>query len=1331
MKTSITKLAFVWVGCVLMAATAPLVWAQLCPPGWTCDCKVETPYPPTGASWAVVENPSFENGFTGGVGNDWTATWANFVSDPTFSDSTLRATHGSHSQRADIPEVTSSYTSQRCGLYQQLYVVPGETYSLSMDIYMELDGNEQFSGQNTVAIAGLDPYGDTNIQEGSIKWSPLQGDKGAWRTVSVSTDAIFEVMSVYVAVLRKDPGFGEARFWIDNVQFSGTFPTGPPSPPEQEPPDPDANIPATVGSERVTNSSFEGSWSNGLAANWTSWSTAGTGYWRQSTLIGKVGAGKYDFGEADTVANMNPKTALTMQIGDADGWATRANMVDSIIVGRLFIDPYIGQYLSDPEYYGRVHADNCKVEQDYHPRITCWVGFNEPDWGDENWPKVLVFEKAFAERCHELGMQAVVLNLATGNPGNIWKMLEAKDVLAVGDYVGYHSYGGPNDQLMVNGDSPVLDDPCSFSLRWRKYVDMYRDRGWRMPPVIYTEGTTYGGWHGNFTANEIRDDLIAFGGYMNEDRWCAGLTLFVAGGTGVWSNWDIRDQGDIDTACGTWNAANPSEATDGLYSQQFGAGYLYARNSTEYNDIDGEFTGGVCQQITGLVSDNTYLLDLDFRYEFRGVQPQITFQTGVDLTGQTGNPNAGSISWSGDIVAGENAVQSIWERTWRTFTATGSTASIWLKSNQTVTDPTYRISVDRVSVLQVADGSNLPPTAVAEANPTEGDEPLQVNFDGTGSSDPDQDPLTYSWDWDDGTADGSGATPSHTFTDDGTYSVMLTVDDGNGGVDSDTVVITVNAVSSGPSLTNGDFSNGLTGWSQWTDRGDISFSDNAGRGHITGNNINGGLWQQFNTGGVSTVIDIAGWWASNPTTANNQWAEVLIINGSRTPTNGQDINDGQSDVEMIYKNDTWTTPGGWSGNMDVTSPVANVGTFTADDTVATIILKMGNTGGSTNGTLFDNLVLSGGPAPTPTIALNKSSLSPSCDEDSSPVNDTFTVSNSGTGTLNYSISDDVGWLSCNPDNGTSTGEADTITVTYLTASLSPGTYNATISVTDAGATNSPQTIAVTLTVNVRPATITLDPMSLSPSCDEGSNPANDSFTVQNTGGSTTLNYSISDNVGWLSCNPDNGTSDGEADTITVTYAASGLSADTYNGTITVSDPAATNSPQTIAVTLTVNATTTTVAEDFETMPSWSSSYDAGWGSAASWSIVGGGQSGNALQASRGSAGSSVKVKVYDIDASTDYTISIYIRCPSYGGTYWAETAYKFGNNSANNFDDSAGSWTMIKKFANDGTNGNGDTWTQYSVNFNSGSDTQISVGYKLGSWGGGGPTVRWDTLRVE
>ena len=105
---------------------------------------------------------------------------------------------------------------------------------------------------------------------------------------------------------------------------------------------------------------------------------------------------------------------------------------------------------------------------------------------------------------------------------------------------------------------------------------------------------------------------------------------------------------------------------------------------------------------------------------------------------------------------------------------------------------------------------------------------------------------------------------------------------------------------------------------------------------------------------------------------------------------------------------------------------------------------------------------SGGSTST-TIALNPTSLTPSTDEGGSPPNDTFTVRNSGTGTLNYTINTSDGWLSVNPTGGSSTGEQDTITVSYATTSLAAGTHNATITVSDPAA-NNPQTVDVTLTV---------------------------------------------------------------------------------------------------------------------------------------------------------------------------------------------------------------------------------------------------------------------------
>lgn len=103
-------------------------------------------------------------------------------------------------------------------------------------------------------------------------------------------------------------------------------------------------------------------------------------------------------------------------------------------------------------------------------------------------------------------------------------------------------------------------------------------------------------------------------------------------------------------------------------------------------------------------------------------------------------------------------------------------------------------------------------------------------------------------------------------------------------------------------------------------------------------------------------------------------------------------------------------------------------------------------------------------APTPEITLSTSSIVRSIQIGSDLPADTFTVANSGGATLQYTISDDAPWLSVAPDSGTSTGEPDSIGVTYGVAGLALGTYAATITVADPNAINSPQNIAVTCRV---------------------------------------------------------------------------------------------------------------------------------------------------------------------------------------------------------------------------------------------------------------------------
>ena len=261
--------------------------------------------------------------------------------------------------------------------------------------------------------------------------------------------------------------------------------------------------------------------------------------------------------------------------------------------------------------------------------------------------------------------------------------------------------------------------------------------------------------------------------------------------------------------------------------------------------------------------------------------------------------------------------------------------------------------------------------------------------------------------------------------------------------------------------------------------------------------------------------------------------------------------------------------------------------------------------------------------------------------------------------------------------------------------------------------------------------IGLTPSAITASTLQGTNPVNQTFTVANEGGAS-LAYTITQDASWLLALPTNGVSTGEKDSITLRWDAASLSPGTYAGVVTVASTNAKNSPQNLPVTLLVKSTNfSTIIQDFESMPAWWSSLDAAWGGAAVWSVVAGGPSGNALQAARSNTGSSAKVMVFDLLPGANYVVSVYMRCPSSSASYWAECAFKLGRLGAQDFDTNSGSWTMIQKFSNTGLNGNGGVWIRYAKGFSSGTNLDLSVGFKLGASSGLAPTVQWDTLRIE
>ncbi|UCG70146.1 MAG: PQQ-binding-like beta-propeller repeat protein [Thermoplasmata archaeon] len=98
--------------------------------------------------------------------------------------------------------------------------------------------------------------------------------------------------------------------------------------------------------------------------------------------------------------------------------------------------------------------------------------------------------------------------------------------------------------------------------------------------------------------------------------------------------------------------------------------------------------------------------------------------------------------------------------------------------------------------------TNQPPVADAGSDQTVNVGDL-VQFDGSGSYDPDGNVTFYDWDFGDGSPHGSGMNPTHVYNISGDYTVTLTVWDDDNASDDDTCIITVHSVGNLPTANAG------------------------------------------------------------------------------------------------------------------------------------------------------------------------------------------------------------------------------------------------------------------------------------------------------------------------------------------------------------------------------------------------------------------------------------------------------------------------------------------------------------------------------------------------
>jgi uncharacterized membrane protein len=217
-----------------------------------------------------------------------------------------------------------------------------------------------------------------------------------------------------------------------------------------------------------------------------------------------------------------------------------------------------------------------------------------------------------------------------------------------------------------------------------------------------------------------------------------------------------------------------------------------------------------------------------------------------------------------------------------------------------------------------------------------------------------------------------------------------------------------------------------------------------------------------------------------------------------------------------------------------------------------------------------------GSAAAPSIQLSMSSLTFSGTAGSTnPAPKTFSISNTGGGTLTWTVNDTAGWLILSPTSGTNTGS---VTASIAASGLAAGTYSTTVTVSAPGATA--KTLAVTLAITQATSTsgFSVSPASLAYTGTVGGPNQVLGVTLTNTGTSI-LTVTWFDSINWLIATSGDMVTIAPGGSATISHTAStaGLTAGTYSGTATISGGGTTKQ---VPITMTVTSGSITPAIGF-------------------------------------------------------------------------------------------------------------------------------------------------------
>jgi len=174
---------------------------------------------------------------------------------------------------------------------------------------------------------------------------------------------------------------------------------------------------------------------------------------------------------------------------------------------------------------------------------------------------------------------------------------------------------------------------------------------------------------------------------------------------------------------------------------------------------------------------------------------------------------------------------------------------------------------------------------------------------------------------------------------------------------------------------------------------------------------------------------------------------------------------------------------------------------------------------------------------------------------------TVSIVNNGSGNMPWTAAADQHWITVSPAVGT--GSA-TLKVSVNPAGLASTSFTGHVNINAPGATGSPQSIYVTLSVPSPRLQLSTKEVAISvPSTGKGSAAIN----LSNTGGGQ-LNWTAASQNSWLQATPASGAAPGQ---IQLIANLTGYAAGTYGGNVTVRSPGAEGSPAVISVKATVGS----------------------------------------------------------------------------------------------------------------------------------------------------------------